>query len=183
MRCFLICWCCRCDAARLRPTGALFGGLPGLELENGRELLWLETRASDQSLWALTRAPEARIFLTPRREKGGSCCIVSCHESTRNGPGPVLFISCPTTVADYPRARAYWGRLYHSDNIIENHTVLRLRPGSPLAGPLCHGGLSRRFDTIWEEIRAVFPVDSEMHSCKIILKYVVRLWIDINWPE
>lgn len=52
MRCFLICWCCKCDAARLSPTGALFGGLPGLELENSRELLWLETRASVHTLYS-----------------------------------------------------------------------------------------------------------------------------------
>ena len=46
-RCFFSWWwcCARCVAAMERPTVALLGGRPGLELRSSRELLWLEERA------------------------------------------------------------------------------------------------------------------------------------------
>ena len=47
-------------AARLKPTEALFGGLTGLELHSGRELLWLETPVIEVTLYPDPRAYDVR---------------------------------------------------------------------------------------------------------------------------
>lgn len=55
-------------AARLRPTDALFGGLPGLELYSGRELLWLETPVIEVTSYPDLRPYDVFVVSGPIRE-------------------------------------------------------------------------------------------------------------------